>query len=137
MKFWAYVNIFHLSSWSCLIATIICIAVAFTIIRITGVEIFHDHNDSERFGFLNAISLNLQLLIQKDYQITKESSSTKFLFLTFCLTSFLLFSFYSADLTSLMASGSSPSFIKSFKDAYDMGYDILVLGGSSLETAIL
>ena len=115
----------------------ILIAIQFTIINKSGIELFHIKIDSEPFGFFNAISLNFQLLIQRDYPITKESLSTRVLFVATCISSFVLFSFYTADLTSLMTSGSSPSPIKSFKDAYDLGYDILVLGDSSFETAIL
>ena len=136
VKFWAYVHIFHFKSWSCVIVSIICIAFGFVSIRKLDINHFHDKSDSEPFGFLNALSLALQLLIQRDYPITKKSISTRLLFITFCFTSFLLFSFYTADLTSLMTSGSPETLLRSFDAVYENGYDIIVWGGTSFEADI-
>lgn len=137
LKFWAFVNIFHWNSWLSLIIIIFCIAMGYIMIRKLEIDNFHAKDDPETFGFLNAISLNILIVVQKDYSITKESLSTRILFLTFCISSFVLFSFYTADLTSLMTSGSAPSPLRSFKDVYDNGYDILMLGESFVATAVL
>ncbi len=136
MKFWAYVNIFHFNTWSCVFLTIFGIALGFIIIKATKVEQFHSNIDSEPFRFLNAISLNVLILLQKDYPVTKETIPTRLLFISFCFSSFLLFSFYTADLTSLMTSGSPETLLRSFDAVYENGYDIIVWGGTSFEADI-
>ena len=96
----------------------------------------HDSNSSETFGFLNALSLNLLHFGLKDYQISKQALSTRIIFMTSCFSSFVIFGFYSADLTSLMTSGAKTNTIASFQDARDLGIQVALRSGEALQTIV-
>ena len=96
----------------------------------------HDFGDSEPFGFLNALALNLLHLGQLGYPLSKNALTTRILLLCSCLSSFVIYCFYTADLTSLMTAGSSASSIKSFQDALNLGVTVAFWGGTALQTII-
>ncbi len=99
-----------------------------------GFENFHNDEDSEPFGFLNAISVNLLHLGLLTYPISNQSRPSRILYLSSCYSAFLLFSFYTADLTSLMTSGSSEENIKSFEDAHEAGLIMGVMEGTGAQS---
>ena len=101
-----------------------------------GFENFHHEADSESFGFLNAISVNLLHLGLLSYPILYQSRTSRILCLSSCFSTFVLFSFYTADLTSLMTSGSSGDTIKSFQDAHNMGLTMGVMEGMGAQILV-
>ena len=70
------------------------------IVSQSGANNFHHPSDSERFGLLNGISLSVILLMQLSYNVCVKSVSAKFIFLPGCLFSYLLFTYYTSELTA-------------------------------------
>ncbi len=124
-----FAHIFHPTVWLIIITSIL-------IYSLTYIFINFKHNDQEPTGIIKAIAINLRILIQLNYPIKINTKSTKIFFLTICLSSFILFSFYTADLTSLMTSGPIPNQIRSLSDAYDVGLSVLITKGTALQTVI-
>ena len=66
----------------------------------SGVNNFHYPSDSERFGLLNGMALSVILLMQLSYDVCIKSASAKLVFLPGCLFAYLLFTYYTSELTA-------------------------------------
>ena len=66
----------------------------------SGVNNFHFPSDSERFGLLNGMALSVILFMQLSYNVCIRSASAKFIFLPGCLFAYLLFTYYTSELTA-------------------------------------
>ena len=119
-----------------MIITVIALSIGFIFIEKHKIDHLHDLDDSEPFGILNALAMNLLHLGQLGYPLSKNTLTSRVLLLSSCLSSFILYSFYTADLTSLMTSGSKSYSIRSFHDAYEMGVEVALWGGSGIQTLV-
>lgn len=136
INYLVYVHIFSLLTWAIIFITIIAYAIAFASISKFDIEDLHDVTDHEEFGVLHGLALNLRMLGQLDYPIKKEALTTKILFLFTAFFSFILFCFYTADLTSLMTTGPAPSQIRTFQDAFDAGMTLIINRGTATQTIL-
>ena len=68
----------------------------------SGVNNFHHPTDSERFGLLNGMALSVILLMQLSYDVCIRSASAKLVFLPGCFFAYLLFTYYTSELTAGM-----------------------------------
>ena len=66
----------------------------------SGVNNFHHPSDSERFGLLNGMALSVILLMQLSYDVCIRSASAKLVFLPGCFFAYLLFTYYTSELTA-------------------------------------
>ena len=123
-------------TWAFIAFTVIGLSMAFLFIDLSKVEHLHNIDDSETFGFLNALAMNLLHLGQLSYPLSKKALATRILFLSSCWSSFVLFCFYTADLTSLMTSGVETSSIHSFENARSLGVKMAMIEGTALQTII-
>jgi hypothetical protein len=71
------------------------------------------------------------LLMQLDYGVVIRSLSAKILFLISGLSTYLIFTYYTSDLTARMTSGPPPVSIGSFQDVLNSGYKVMVLADTS------
>ncbi len=88
-------------------------------------EAFHG-STNDKFGVTNAVAVVLMTLGQRDYGISVRRNSSQLLFNSTCLFAFLAFSFYTADLTSLMSSVPKPLDVRSFQGVYEKELDLIV-----------
>ena len=123
-------------TWAFIAVTVIVLSFGFLLIDVSNIENLHNIDNHEKFGFCNALALNLLHICQLSYPFSKKTLTTRILFLSSCLSSFVLFCFYTADLTSLMTSGVETSSIRSFETAKDLGIKIAMMEGVALETIV-
>ena len=90
------------------------------------IEDFHKITDSESFSFFNALSLVLILGFQRDYPVSKRATSARVVFLTSCLCLFIIYSHYTALLTSNMISRAPAFNIRSFEDLLNTDCHLLI-----------
>jgi hypothetical protein len=128
---WVYVDIFPNTTWFLCGAMLLVISAGFVIIEKTGMNKFHSFSDSESFAILNSVALSALLLFQLTYNIFIRSKSAMILFLLSSLATYIIFSFYTCDLTARMTSGPSDIPIRSFQDVLDRKYKVVVVDGSS------
>jgi hypothetical protein len=68
----------------------------------SGVDSLHRKSDSERFSGLNSVALVILLMVQIGYDVTIRSRSAMFLMLATAAGTWLLFTYYTCDLTARM-----------------------------------
>ena len=77
--------------------------------------------------FLNFIQLGYS-------SYSTDRLANRLLVLSICILSFIIFAYYTADLTSLMTSGPKAVTIKSFEEALEADYKFIVWPDTSYET---
>ena len=123
MEVWAFIKIFSVQIWIWMAGFVLVMAVAFlAIANLVSKEAVN--TDSERFSIMNSIAMVCLLLVQKEYPLSVSKKSSRTLYLTLLFGAFLLFSYYSAFLTSLITAKLQPEKIKSFKEIFDLGYKV-------------
>ena len=119
----SYIHIFHVVSWGVIAVFVFLMSLGFVLIRKYDLDKFHD--DSEEFTVINSIGVVTSALLQKSYPLTINALSSKIIFMTLYLSSFLLFAFYTADLTAMMTTSSPPNEVNTFETIIGDGYKIV------------
>jgi ABC-type amino acid transport substrate-binding protein len=130
-RIWVYLEIFPPETWSVCAAMLFGIALGFLIINNSGENLLHRSDDPEAFSLFNSVALSMLLLMQLDYGVVIRSLSAKILFLISGLSTYLIFTYYTSDLTARMTSGPPPVSIGSFQDVLNSGYKVMVLADTS------
>jgi hypothetical protein len=91
----------------------------------------HHEKDSEKFGILNGISLVMLMIMQIGYKVSIENFSAKSLLLTTCATTWIIFTYYTSDLTARMTSGPADIPIKSFHDVKEQDFKVITMSDTS------
>jgi ABC-type amino acid transport substrate-binding protein len=128
---WVYMDIFPNRAWFVCGLMLLLISAGFVIIEKTGMNNFHRFSDSESFTMLNSAALSALLLFQLSYNVLIKSKSAMILLLLSSLATYIIFSYYTCDLTARMTSGPPDVPIRSFQDVLDRKYEVVVLDGSS------
>ena len=132
---WVYMSVFTVECWFAILTFSFFLALGFSAIATFSVERLHV--DSDKFGFLNGVALTYILLFQQDYgTLVKDRVKTKILFYTTCLATFLLYGFYTADLTSKLSTIYSPEIIHSFSEVLPNDYQVFVQKDISYEVIL-
>jgi ABC-type amino acid transport substrate-binding protein len=125
-----YLVIFSWTTWGALAGSAVILSVAFAYF----IHLNRFKEKSRRKAVLAEVGSGLETvnlsLIQHDGTVEPEALSARMLVLVTNLWSFLIFAFYTADLTSRLTSGPLQAGIKSFQDVLDLGYQMIVLKGS-------
>ncbi len=109
-QFWVYVDIFPVRTWLVCAAMIAALAVGFYLISRSGC---YDFGDSEDFTLFDSVAMNGLMVLQIDYAaIALRSLSSKVLFMFAAFMSYLVFTYYTCDLTARMTSGPPPFSIR-------------------------
>ena len=122
---WVYMDIFPNIIWAICGIMLFTIAVSFTVINASGVNRLHYPTDSEQFDIINGIGVTMLFFLQLSYNVCTKSLSSRILFLLTGMGTYVIFSYYTADLTARMTSGPGKSAIKSFSDAFEGEYTII------------
>jgi hypothetical protein len=130
-QFWVYTDIFTYHTWLVCTAMILVVSLAFCVIDYSGVNSFHIAVDSEKFTILNSLSLTALLLVQLGYNVITANMSSRILFFITGISTYVIYNFYTSDLTARMTSGPPDIAINSFQDVIDQSYTVLVLEASS------
>ena len=85
----------------------------------------------EKFGPTNAVAVVGMAFLQQEYPTMAWKVSTKILFLTMFLTAYLVFSCYSATLTSVLMIGYNPSPIKDLSDVLRLRFYPTAMKGTA------
>ncbi len=104
-QFWVYLEIFPVHTWVIINAFVIAFGIAFLVISISGMNRFHSPDDSEAFSLLNSLAVSGLLVLQLGYNVILNSPSAKMLFMFDCFMSYLIYTYYTCDLTARMTSG--------------------------------
>ena len=105
---WAYVNVFKADSWATIAATLVAIATGLLLAK--NVLNANLNRDSEDFGLLNALGVQVLIMMTLDYPLLEKTSLTvRVLYYTVSVYSLVLVAYYSGFLTSLVTSGTAPS----------------------------
>jgi hypothetical protein len=91
----------------------------------------HHEKDSEKFGILNGISLVMLIIMQIGYTVLIENFSAKILLLATCATTWIIFTYYTSDLTARMTSGPADIQIKSFPDVKEQDLKVVLMSDTS------
>ena len=133
-NFLAYLIIFTPEVWVATSLVIMALAASYLFRRKQlDSESIHKESDSESLGLTNSLAIAIMALMQLEYPVTLEKQSTRILHLTTCGFALLIFSFYTADLTSRLTAVSSPVEFSSLDEALDLGYKILATKGTVWE----
>ncbi len=107
-QFWVYFEIFPIHVWIIIVSIVILLAIVFYAISTTGMNVFHAQDDFEKFTLLNSLAVNGLLVLQISYSIVLTSFSSKALFMFSSFLAYLIFTYYTCDLTARMTSGPPP-----------------------------
>jgi ABC-type amino acid transport substrate-binding protein len=130
-QFWVYMDIFPFIIWLTLVCMIISTCVGFFIINLSGVNSFHKSPNSEEFGIDNSFALSILLLLQLSYNVVIEKMSAKVLYFITSIMMYLIFAYYTSDLTARMTSGPPSTPIRSFQDVLEKKYKVIVMDSTS------
>jgi ABC-type amino acid transport substrate-binding protein len=130
-QFWVYMDIFSITIWVAISTIMLSICVGFFLINVSGVNSFHKSVDSEEFGIDNSLALSIIMLFQLSYDVVVEKMSAKVLYFFAGITTYILFAYYTSDLTARMTSGPPSTAIRSFQDVLEKKYKVIVLHSSS------
>ena len=133
-NFWVYVDIFPASTWAMCGLMIAVIASGFTIIHASGINSLRETNKSSgRVDIFNAMGLSaLGSTVQLPYEVCVRHLPSKILFFFAGIGTYVLFAHYSANLTAQMTSGPKQSAVKSFDDAWNGDYKVVVQESTSM-----
>ena len=96
-----------------------------------GVTSLHESTDHEEFTFINGLGITGLLMMQLGYPIQTVNISAKILLLVSGISMYLLFMYYTADLTTLMTAGSGMVPVRNFEDVIKGDYKVIVMKGAA------
>ena len=115
MNYWVYVDIFPRHVWALQAASLLTLALGFFLVRVSRVNRFHPQDDPENFGLLNSVALVATMIMQLTYEVGVRSGSARVLFYVTSISAYLMFAYYTCDLTARMTSGPAQVPIRSFQ----------------------
>ena len=125
-QFWVYLEIFPKVTWIVICMQALLLILAFSVVLCLTKSEYSN-------PVLQGFAVVFLQLMQLDCTLTPQQLSTKTLFMTCSFFAYLIFTFYTCDLTARMTSGSADSPIGSFQDVLDRGYQVTVTNSSASE----
>ena len=117
--------------WSLIGTGVLTFAIAFYVISHHGPSDLHDPSHSDAFGLLQSGALSMQILMQLTYRVSTESTSARIAFISACISAYMLFAHWHADITVKMTTGPRPVPIRNFQDVLDNGYRVITRPSTS------
>ncbi len=141
VNFWVYMDVFPHIVWAVIAAMLIFSAGILLAIDRSPMGPLHDKSDSERFGFLNGFATAALFLMQLDYpsvaRTAEVAASTKIALFVIGASAYLIFAYFSADLTAKMTHKPAGVPIRSFDDLLDTDYQVVTLESSQNHNHLL
>ena len=122
-----YREIFPNSVWYLCFGMIIILSTCFYIMNYSGINLMHNHFDSEEFSITNSLGLSLTFFRQIYYNVNINCKSARLLFILSAVFTYLLYIHYTAYLTAASTYGTK-SKIHSFWDIINSDYKVTVSG---------
>ena len=131
---WVYLRIFGLTQWSIYVASLVLIAIGLFFINIVNSETTsisfgskrgHQHQ-YELYTPISYISLVYLYTIQMGSHTTANQAAARIISLTLSILAFLMFAFYTTDITAEMTSGSPKIPIRNFDDIIHHNYKVIL-----------
>ena len=120
---WIYFEIFPRDAWYLTGSMVLIVTACFYMIHYSGINFLHGQFDSEDFTIITGFGLSLSFFRQIYYNVNINCNSTKLLFLTSAITSYLLYIHYTAYLTAASTYGKQTK-IHSFWDVLSGDYEV-------------
>lgn len=126
----AFFSIFSTMSWLLVGCTVTSLIIGFMLVaKVRNVD-----------SVGNAIGQVLVIFLQRDLFKVEEGQGPTLawqcLKLTSCFSAFLLFSFYSGALTSILTHRPAPLSLRSYQDIWDQGLDLAMVANTATETFV-
>ena len=130
INFLAYVGVFAWNTWLGVGLYVLILALGLLVLARRS-----DRSSQETIGIVDSLAIICLYLLQRDnpYEgacLRQTSIPSRILFFTTGLSSFVLFGFYTALLTSLMTVQSPAPSLEEFADVLDAGYSLIVVDNS-------
>ena len=130
MNLYAYVNIIKPQAWIIFIMAVFILTFSYFILMTFSME-------RAKFSLGDSMALILLLLAQRDLDHPKSTKSIKIIFLVSVFFGYLTYSYYSAILTSLMATSPPKKCISSFQDVLDYDLSVTTWRSSAMEQYLI
>ena len=131
-----YLQIFPVAAWCLIGAMIFILSTCYATINSYGIDYMHDPNDSEPFTLINSIGLTLTFFRQNYYNVNIRGMSSKILFITSAMSTYLLYVHYTSYQVATSTTGIKESPIRSFRDVLSGGYQIFVVENTAAHSAL-
>ena len=110
-QFWVYLEIFPTHVWICIMITGLLLGIAFSLTQ-------------PGFPFMKGLAFAGLQVLQIGGTWPMKKLSGKILFVTCCSFAYLIFTYYTSDLTARITSGPPQNAINSLRDVIRLGYQV-------------
>ena len=111
--------------WGLIMGSVLLFAIIFYTISQLGPENFHDSSHSDVFGLLQSVAFSMYFYMQLTYRSSVESTAGRLAFISSSMCAYVLFSYWTADLTAGMTTGPRSVPIRNFQDIIDNDYKVI------------
>ena len=111
--------------WGLILASVLLFGLIFYVISQFGPENFHDDSHSDVFGLVQSGAFSAFFYLQLTYRASVTSTAWRIAFITASMCAYVLFSYWTADLTAGMTTGPRNVPIKNFQDIIDNDYTVI------------
>ena len=119
---WVYIEVFGFWPWFAIFSTLSVIAILWPIMH------FALEKDDQRVTFYEGLVTVSLFFIQNGDLPDSKFWTRKILALATSMLTLLVFIYYCNDITSKMTAGPPPINVRTFDDALDQGYEVIVVG---------
>ncbi len=111
----AYVQMFSIITWSLLLTSGIAISTFFVFYRISSQQKSHHYALDAFEGFLEGLQVAFLSLLQREVTIALDAVTIRMAFLTTSMLAYIMFSYYTSDLTAQMTYSPPSVQLRSFE----------------------
>ena len=111
--------------WGLILGSVLLFGLIFYIISQFGPHNFHDASHSDLFGLVQSGAFSVFFYLQLTYRASVDSTAGRIAFITASMCSYVLFSYWTADLTAGMTTGPRNVPIRNFQDIIDNDYTVI------------
>ena len=111
--------------WGLIFGSVLLFGIIFYIISHFGPNNFHDDSHSDVFGLLQSGAFSMFFYMQLTYRASVDSTAGRIAFISASMCTYILFSYWTADLTAGMTTGPRDVPIRNFQDIIDNGFSVI------------
>ena len=127
---WVYIEIFALAQWFLFFSILLVISFAMLLIEVLSGE---GPPDGQKPYIYEGFAMTLMFSIQQgSHPENRHKTAKRAVALTTSMLTFLVFTYYSNDITAKMTAGSPPIPVRTFDDVLEHGYKVIVIGTHQL-----
>ena len=111
--------------WGLILGSMLLFGLIFYVISQFGPHNFHDSSHSDVFGLLQGVAFSMFFYMQLTYRASVDSTAGRIAFISASMCAYVLFSYWTADLTAGMTTGPRNVPIRNFQDIIDNDYKVI------------